>query len=283
MSIARNGVSYSLTDPDSSQIWMNNGIPAGQGYALTMSIAGQALPPLSGVSIPAGGFVALPLKVPPAITGVIPSAGVPQGELSVAAGSLVSLYGAGLASTTAQAPTSSAPYQLAGASLTIGAFQAQLFYASPKQINAIIPSYLTPGLYALSLTTSQGNDSINLLIDTAVPTLFALANNAAAAEDAITGDLISSANPATAGEYVSLFGTGLGPTYLSNGLSYAVTTPSVNIGGASANVLFAGRAPGYSGLDQINVQMPAGLPAGSLSVVMSSGNRSSNAVLLAVR
>jgi len=265
---------------------MNNGIPAGQGYGLTMSLTGQVVTwsgvSGTGLSIPAGGFVTLPLKLSPWITGVIPSPGIPQGELSVAADSLVSIYGAGLASTTAQASTLSAPYQLADASLTIGGLPAQLFYVSSQQINAIIPSGISPGLYSLALTTSQGNDSINLLIDSAVPALFTLINNAAAAEDAITGELISSANPAAAGEYVSLFGTGLGPTYQSDGLSYAVTTPSVNIGGASAKVLFAGRAPGYAGLDQINVQMPAGLPAGSLSVVMSSGNLSSNTVLLAV-
>ena len=286
VSLVRNGVSYSLTDPASPQIRMNNGIPAGQGYGLTMSLTGQVVTwsgvSGTGLSIPAGGFVTLPLKLSPWITGVIPSPGIPQGELSVAADSLVSIYGAGLASTTAQASTLSAPYQLADASLTIGGLPAQLFYVSSQQINAIIPSGISPGLYSLALTTSQGNDSINLLIDSAVPALFTLINNAAAAEDAITGELISSANPAAAGEYVSLFGTGLGPTYQSDGLSYAVTTPSVNIGGASAKVLFAGRAPGYAGLDQINVQMPAGLPAGSLSVVMSSGNRSSNTVLLAV-
>jgi uncharacterized protein (TIGR03437 family) len=157
-----------------------------------------------------------------------------------------------------------------------------LLYASAQQINAIVPSTLEPGLYTLVLTNSLGQSSINLLIQTTVPALFTSANNAASAEDAITGRLITSANPGTAGEFVSLFGTGLGPTFLSNGVNYSLNTPSVYIGGVSAKVTFAGRAPGFAGLDQINVQIPAGLPTGNASVVLTNGNRASNGVLLAI-
>jgi uncharacterized protein (TIGR03437 family) len=283
VSLANNGVVYSLANPvPGSPVWTYNAIPAGQNYTVTMNLAGQLFT-VSGVSIPAGGFVSLPIKFPPTISEILPSPGIPQGELSVAAGSLISLYGAGLAKATAQASTSPAPYQLADVTLTIGGLPVPLLYASAQQINAIVPSNLEPGLYTLVLTNSLGQSSINLLIETTVPALFTSTNNAVSAEDAITGRLITSANPGTAGEFVSLFGTGLGPTFLSNGVDYSVNTPSVYIGGMTAKVTFAGRTPGFSGLDQINVQIPAGLPTGNSSVVLTNGNRASNGVLLAIK
>jgi uncharacterized protein (TIGR03437 family) len=123
---------------------------------------------------------------------------------------------------------------------------------------------------------------MNLVIDQSVPTFFALGGNAAAAEHATTGQVVTSSTPAALGEYISLFGTGLGPTYSSNGLNVA-QTPAVSIGGQKAAVTFAGRAPGFVGLDQINVQIPSGVQPGTfVPVVMSSGGRSSNTVLLAV-
>jgi uncharacterized protein (TIGR03437 family) len=284
VSIVRSGVSYALKNSVSnSSIWYNDGIPAGTNYTLTMNLAGQQIS-LPAVAIPAGGFVTFPLKYSPWVTLVVPSAAIPPGALSVAADSLVSIYGAGIASTTAQSSVSPPPFQLADVSLTVGGTRARLLYASPQQINALVPDGLPPGLYPLVLTTSQGKHSINLMIEQTVPALFALANNAAAAEHATTGQVVTNSNAATTGEYVALFATGLGPTTSSNGLNVATTTPAVYVGGRRASVSFAGRAPGFLGLDQINVQIPAGVQAGtSVPVVLTSGNRVSNTVLLAVR
>jgi uncharacterized protein (TIGR03437 family) len=274
--------STALSTPASSSIWSNNGIPAGQAYTLTLTLAGQEYT-VSNISIPAGGFVTAPIKFPPAIAEVLPSAGAPPGGLSVAAESYVSIYGTGLASSTAQASMLPLPYTLADVSMTIGGVAVQLVYASPRQINALVPNGLTPGLYSLTLTNSIGEESINLMIESAVPALFSYGNNSVSAENALTGQLIGSSNPATAGEYVSLFATGLGPTFLSGGLIVDVTQPSVTIGGLPASVSFAGRTPGYPGLDQINIQIPAGLPPGNVPVFLTSGNRTSNTALMAVQ
>jgi uncharacterized protein (TIGR03437 family) len=263
-------------------VWFNNGLPGGTAFNLAFDLAGQQLS-IPGISVTSGGFLAVPVKYPPFMTFVTSAAAIPPGAVSVAPGSLISVYGDGLASGTAQAPSGTWAYQLAGASLTLGGISVQLDYASAPQINALVPA-IAPGLYSLVLTTSQGKQSMNLMIDPSVPTFFALSGNAAAAEHATTGQVVTSSNPAVIGEYIALFGTGLGPTYSSNGLSIAQTTPAVSIGGLPAKVTFAGRAPGFLGLDQIDVQIPSGVqPGPSVSVVMSSGNRSSNTVLLAVQ
>jgi len=62
-----------------------------------------------------------------------------------------------------------------------------------------------------------------------------------------------------------------------------VDTPQVTVGGAATQVLFAGLAPGFVGLAQINIQLPASLPAGSsLPLVIAFPGNSSSPANLAV-
>jgi len=68
--------------------------------------------------------------------------------------------------------------------------------------------------------------------------------------------------PVRAGDYIEIYCTGLGPTRLSGGLSLTTATPTVYIGATPVSAAFAGLAPGFVGLLQVNVQVPAGVPAG---------------------
>ncbi len=82
----------------------------------------------------------------------------------------------------------------------------------------------------------------------AVPGVFADGSGQALAlnED---GTLNSAANPAARGSILVLFGTGEGVSGLP---------VSVNVGGYTADVLYAGPVAGYPGLLQVNARMPAG-------------------------
>jgi len=62
----------------------------------------------------------------------------------------------------------------------------------------------------------------------------------------------------------------------------ALQTPQVLIGGTAAEVLFAGLAPGFVGLYQVNVRVPGGLPAGAAALLLQSG-LPSNTATLAIR
>ena len=85
------------------------------------------------------------------------------------------------------------------------------------------------------------------------------------------GTIVTEANPAKAGEAIQIYCSGLGtvtPT-VTTGAAASGTTLSntdnavgVYIDGVNAKVLFAGLAPGFGGLYQINVTIPAGLTSG---------------------
>jgi uncharacterized protein (TIGR03437 family) len=98
--------------------------------------------------------------------------------------------------------------------------------------------------------------------------------------------------PTTAGQFVTIYGTGLGPvtnqpaTGIAAGvspLSVTITAPTVTIGGVAAPVSFSGLAPGTVGLYQVNVQVPAGVPVGAtVPVILTIGGVTSNTVTMAV-
>ena len=82
---------------------------------------------------------------------------------------------------------------------------------------------------------------------------------------------------------MALYLTGLGATQATGGLEWAILQPEVWVAGIQARVLYAGRAPGFPGLDQINFIVPEGLRAGAAELVVRSGARSSNVTTIALR
>jgi len=66
----------------------------------------------------------------------------------------------------------------------------------------------------------------------------------------------------------------------------ANSTPTVLIGGLTAPVQFAGQAPGYPGVNQINITVPDNAPVGNaipIQVVSADGTTMSNIATIAVR
>ena len=70
---------------------------------------------------------------------------------------------------------------------------------------------------------------------------------------------------------------------MANPLSATTASPEVSIGSAAADVLFAGLAPGFIGLYQVNVRLPASAPSGdAVGVSLRIGGAESNVVTIAV-
>jgi uncharacterized protein (TIGR03437 family) len=106
--------------------------------------------------------------------------------------------------------------------------------------------------------------------------------------------LASPASPASPGDVLVIYCSGLGPVGpavkegeaapLAEPLARTVQPVSVMIGGLPGTVLFAGLAPGFAGLYQINVAVSRGVEAGDqVPATVQVGGQTSTSVTLALR
>jgi uncharacterized protein (TIGR03437 family) len=228
--------------------------------------------------------------------GVVNAASFAPEEV-LAPGSIVSVFGQRLASATAQASSVPLPKTLADATLLVGGIQAPLFYASDRQINAQLPFELP--LASRPQVVARGRQTLSvpetITIAAARPGIFTVGQDGKGQGAILNsqGVVVNQTAPATVGDVVTVYATGLGLTdpavqsgqpATANPLSQVKTTVTATIGGLPAPVQFAGLAPGYVGLYQCNVQIPSGIPLGpAVPLVLTQNGVSSNTVTLAVR
>ena len=226
-------------------------------------------------------------------------------QLGLAPGSIASLYGTNLVGAIATADSAPPlPFTLGGTTLTIpGQNPVALFFVSPLQINFQVPFMQVFGSIHTTLTVTQGelSNTANITLVPYAPALFTTNSQGfgqAAALIANSPDLAApvgafpGSRPAQPGEIVSIYCTGLGfvsnppdpgAPALSNPLSHTTAKPVVSLGGQTAVVSFSGLAPGFVGLYQVNIQIPAGGPSGpAVPMVLTIGGISSNTATIAV-
>src|SRR5580704_7417625 len=204
--------------------------------------------------------------------------------------SLATIYGANLAQGTASAPASAAkalPTALAGTSVSVGGETAPLLYVSPQQINFLVPANIPIGAATIivKLLNSEQSASGNASVALVAPGLFTvpcLRPSRGAILNGVTYSLepfqtVTSQNPsADKRTRLSLFGTGL--RYGAPNSTTVQATDSLGFT-RSLPVEYAGPAPDFFGLDQVNVVLPAALEgAGLVNLKLTSGNAISNSV-----
>jgi uncharacterized protein (TIGR03437 family) len=284
--------SFSLSAGASTLISINVIPPAQPGtYEGTLAIQGQSSG--SGITVSYWGSSVVPSVSP---GGVVSAAAFASAPASLAAGQLISIFGNNLANSTESAVTLPLPNSLGGAGLTIGGKPASLLFASPTQINAQIPWELDGQISADVVVSLNGTSSLPSTISLvpASPAIFTVnqsGGDIGAVLHASDGSLVTAANPARADEFLAIFATGLGGTVpivasgaqaSSDPISNTRIMPTVTIGGISAPVNFSGLAPGFVGLDQINIQVPGGLQPGAQTLILTSNSVASNSVTVSV-
>jgi uncharacterized protein (TIGR03437 family) len=226
---------------------------------------------------------------------------------ALAPGAFVSIFGADLAGPEQFAVATPIPTTLAGVSVRIGGRFAPLFYAGPGQINALIP-FEVSGQTTIQVVTgpTAGGNTLNVNLAATAPGIFAtnaqgfgqgaILNNPDPSFAAPAGSIPGAATrPARRGDVITIFASGLGPVTpaMPSGLAAGaggtaiptlVNAPTVRIGGISAVVEFAGLAPEFVGLYQVNVRVPANAPTGSAIPVQITTfqGQISNTVTIAV-
>jgi uncharacterized protein (TIGR03437 family) len=267
-------------------------------YALANGLKGVA------VATPAAPNLATPLLPADSVVNAASLSGT-----ILAPGSIVSLFGDRFASGLVVSSTPALPTSLSNVSVTFNGIAAPLYFVSPKQINAQVPIGITGSTVQVQVRASNGQSDIRTLsggiYSPAIYTLTQSGSGQAIVTFADTSTLVAprgatpDSRPARAGDIVTIYANGLGPVTpaiesgvnscggtcapdFSNFTLRRVTTmPVVEIGGVRVpdeNILFAGLAPQFVGLYQINLRLPTGIAASAAApVVLHQGNAASPA------
>ena len=206
----------------------------------------------------------------------------PQGVLNAAAfapptypispGVMLSLFGSGLAPMTAAAEATPLPTSLAGVSVVVNGVPSPLFFVSDGQINLQAPFSLSGDRAAVTVTNNgAASNEVRVPVAAASPGVFSVNQNGLGLGIVTHADytLVSESSPATPDEFIVIFLTGLGavnpafaagaPAPAAEPLARAVD-PAIYVefgGEAAQRVIYAGAAPGFVGLYQLNAQVPS--------------------------
>jgi uncharacterized protein (TIGR03437 family) len=229
-----------------------------------------------------------------ASVSVVTSANFDSSLRTFAPGELIRIYGSNLAKVGTGlggfTGLTALPTALNGSQVKVAGNNAPLFYVGPDQIVAQIPFEATTGSQ-LVVTNSNGNgQAFNITVATAAPALFF---------DTVGGivlknsdfSLVRPENPASMNDILLVYSTGLGLTTPPVATGRLVTFPpasttapvTVTIGGQPAEVIYSIASPGFTGLYQTAVRMPAVTAAATAPVVLQAGSANSNTVSIAVR
>lgn len=223
------------------------------------------------------------LGSPPTVAAIVN--GASQAPTSVAPGEIISIFGTAIGSTQA------------GSQVLINGMTAPLIYASPNQLNAVVPYEVGSARIAAIQVQSFGALSAAWGVPVAAssPAIFTIAADGLGPGAVLNQDnsINSASKPAARGSAIQIYATGGGQTSPASytgavaGGAAGLTLPvTVTIGGASAQVLCAGSAPGeIDGVVQINAIVPTGIvTGGSVPVVVTIGGAASQAaVTMAVK
>ena len=228
-----------------------------------------------------------PPRAPSISTNGVVSATAFKPNAGAAPGTLLEIYGQNLASTARAWQESDfqlnrAPTVLDQVKVAIDGKDAYVAYVSPGQVNIEVPDGVATGAGVPVVVTNSAGSSVSypVTVSGLAPAILAPSSFAAKGTQyaaAILADASFAApvavlpgvttRPATPGEVLVLYGIGLGPVTpsspagtLASGTTTIARPLQVMLGQTAAQVQYAGLAPGYTGLFQINVQVPPMAP-----------------------
>lgn len=286
-------------------LWQTTWTPSAAGSALFDVVSSVDVNGLNvGGHLPSyitGSVSAAPPAAAPApLTSSVQHAASQALGLPIAPGELISVYGQNLAAATFQASNSPFPTSAGSFQALLGLTALPILFTNSGQMNVQVPYSVPVGTtYQLSVVSGDAlSVPQTLVVAAAVPGIFTT-NEEGSGPGAIQhGDysLVDQNNPASIGETVIIYCTGLGllnnpdndATINSEGtgpdtIANTVNTVTAMIGGVPASVSYAGVTPGAPGLYQVNVVVPQGIQTGdNVPVQISEAGQNSQAVTMSV-
>jgi uncharacterized protein (TIGR03437 family) len=247
------------------------------------------------------GTVAANTTAPMIADGGVVSAASFAPHRAIAPGSFVSIFGSNLATGLKSSTSYPLATSLAGTQVTLGGEILRLQFVSAGQINVLIPYDVPINTTQQLQVTQNGLASLSqtVFVAAAQPAVFTQDQSGSGAGVIVVIQpdgsefLVTPSAPATVGDALAIYCAGLGAVSPAvpagtaaplSSLTKATNPVTVTIGGQPAQVLFAGLTPGFSGLYQINVVVPAGVSAGSsVPVLVTAAGVSSTAVTIAIQ
>jgi uncharacterized protein (TIGR03437 family) len=217
---------------------------------------------------------------------------------ALAPNTIGTIYGTNLAYVTDQAGPqlmgSTLPTSLGGVSVVVDGYDCNLFFVSPTQVNFLVPYQLVAGATTL-VVENQGvaGPVVPIQLNSTAPGMF-LYNGFVIATH-LNGTLVSAASPAAPGEIIVIYAAGLGKTTPAT-VSGKLVTSAATISAAAqmqvllagqpcppGNILYAGLAPGFAGLYQINLTVPPLTPPNPTIQIVIGSQSSPPGVQLALQ
>ena len=236
----------------------------------------------------------------PSITSLSNSASY---QPSFAGNTYISVYGTNLAVTTRTWQASdfkngtNLPISLDGVSATVNGVSAYVEYVSPGQINLITPNLPQTGTGIPVVVTTPAGPTVSswVTIQPISPAFFTWITNTPDSGKYLVAQHAASytnvgktglypnsppnfTTPAVPGETIILYGTGFGATspaiaqgIITDKIYPLSPTPTATIGGLPAQVTFAGLVPPLSQVYQFNITVPASVPNGDQTLLVTVG------------
>ena len=263
--------------------------------------SGKSLGSIYGSSLASG--LAAADSVPPTIDsgGVVSGASFQAG---IVPGSWLTIKGTNLSPVASDTWDKAIvggklPTTLDGVSVNVGSKPAYVYFISPTQINVQAPDVGT-GPVPVTVTTPSGTSvATTATVAAQAPAFFLWPGNQAVAtrQDgslAVKPGTFAGATTVAAkpGDVLILWATGFGPTNppVASGIQvpsdkiYNTSPVTVKIGTADAQVFGAALSPGYAGLYQVAIQVPASMADGDYVIRATvSSTTSPDGVILSVK
>jgi uncharacterized protein (TIGR03437 family) len=188
------------------------------------------------------------------------------------------------------------PVSLDGVSVNVNGKPAYIEYINSTQVNVLTPADNSTGPVPIEVVRNGvHSNQMSITLNKYSPALFLWPKGYAVATHldnsyAAPSNLFPGSIPARPGETITLYGAGFGqttppfpPGKIVPGM--ATTDPvTVLLNGTPVDVSYAGLAPNYAGLYQLNIKIPDQMPDGDATIVAQIGGvQTENGIFLTVK